>query len=170
MSKHDSHFFNIFSVVLGLLVAFAVGVFAFAHYIGEKEQVAHVLTDPRLQQSVAARVANPARIAVAGQDNSALVIAPVTATVTAAVVVELTNGAEVYEYACRVCHQPGLNGAPKPGDKAAWAPRIAQGKATLYEHAVKGFSGKAGVMPPKGGRTDISDELVHQAVDHLIEL
>jgi cytochrome c5 len=170
VSKHDSHFFNVFSVVLGLLVAFAVGVFAFAHYIGEKEQVAHVLTDPRLQQSVEERVANPARVAVAGQDNSALTITPVTAAPATTAVVTFNNGVEVYEGACSVCHAKGLVGAPRPGDKADWGPRIAQGKAKLYEHAVKGFAGKKGTMPAKGGRTDISDELIHQAVDHLISL
>ena len=78
MSKHDSHFFNVFGVVLGLLVAFAIGVFAYAHYIGERDQVAHVLTDPRMQQSVEKRVTSPARVAIAGHDNSALTIAATT--------------------------------------------------------------------------------------------
>ena len=170
MSKHDSHFFNVFSVVLGLLVAFAIGVFAFAHYIGKKNQVAHVLTDPRLQQSVEERVANPARVAVAGQDNSALTIAPVTTSATTTVAVSYANGTEVYENVCKTCHALGLVGAPKPGDKADWGPRIAKGKATLYEHAVKGFTGSKGAMPAKGGRMDLSDDLIHQAVDHLIAL
>jgi cytochrome c5 len=171
VSKHDSHFFNIFSVVLGLLVAFAIGVFAFAHYIGEKKQVAHVLTDPRLQQSVEERVRSPARVAVAGQDNSALTIVPVSAAgATASVAVNYTNGTEVYEHVCALCHAKGLVGAPKPGDTADWAPRLAQGKATLYEHAVNGFTGKKGAMPAKGGHTELSDELVHEAVDHLISL
>ncbi len=170
MSKHDSHFFNIFSVVLGLLVAFAIGVFAFAHYIGKHHQVAHVLTDPRAQQSIEERVASPARVAVAGQDNSALTIAPVTTAATATVAATLSNGTDVYQNVCKVCHEAGLAGAPKTGDKAAWGPRIAQGKAKLYEHAVKGYTGKAGVMPAKGGRPDISDDLIHQAVDHLTAL
>ncbi len=47
---------------------------------------------------------------------------------------------------------------------------MAKGKTTLYEHAVKGFTGTAGIMPAKGGRTDLSDDLIHQAVDHLIAL
>ena len=170
MSKHDSHFFNVFSVVLGLLVAFAIGVFAFAHYIGEHEQVAHVLTDPSMQQSVEERLASPARVAVAGQDNSALTIAPVTTAATATVAVTFKSGTEVYENVCKACHGAGLAGAPKAGDKGAWGPRIAQGKPTLYEHALKGFTGKAGVMPPKGGRTDLSDELIKQAVDHIVTL
>jgi len=173
VSKHDSHFFNVFSVVLGLLVAFAIIVFAIAHYVGKHQQVAHVLTDPSLQQSVEMRVANPARVAVAGQDNSALTIAPVTTTTTTTAAVDFKNGVELYESGagCHLCHGNGIGGAPKAGDKAAWAPRIAQGKATLYEHAIKGFTGKAGVMPPKGGQpSSVSDELIKQAVDHLISL
>ncbi len=170
MSKHDSHFFNVFSVVLGLLVAFAIDVFALAHYVGKHQQVAHVLTDPSLQQSVEERVANPARVAVAGQDNSALAIAPVSTAATTAAAVVFKDGTEVYEKVCALCHGAGLAGAPKHGDKAAWGPRIAQGKGTLYEHAIKGFTGKTGVMPAKGGQPSVSDELVKQAVDHLISL
>ncbi|HXS31059.1 MAG TPA: cytochrome c5 family protein, partial [Steroidobacteraceae bacterium] len=64
----------------------------------------------------------------------------------------------------------GIAGAPKAGDHAAWAPRIAKGKNTLYEHALKGFTGTAGVMPPKGGRTDVSDDLIKAAVDHMVSL
>ena len=52
----------------------------------------------------------------------------------------------------------------------AWAPRLAQGKATLYKHALEGFQGKNGVMPAKGGRTDASDDLVKLSVDYMIEL
>jgi cytochrome c5 len=64
-----------------------------------------------------------------------------------------------------------VGGAPKAGDHGAWAPRIAKGKATLYEHAIKGFDGPAEMaMPPKGARTDISDDLIKAAVDHMIAL
>jgi len=169
VSKQDTHFFNVFSIVLGLLVGFAILVFALSRYVGHSQN-ASVQNEPLLQQSVAGRVASPARVAVAGQDNSALTIAPVTATTTAAVAVVLENGEQVYEAACKACHALGLAGAPKTGDAAAWRPRIAQGKNTLYQHAVQGFTGKTGTMPPKGGRTDLSDDLIHQAVDHLIAL
>lgn len=170
MSKHDTHFFNVFSVVLGLLVAFAVLMFALARYVGKHEQNAHLLKDPLLQQSVEARLANPSRVAVAGQDNSALVIAPVTTAAGTAVTVSLSTGKEVYEAACTMCHGLGIAGAPKSGDRGAWAARLAKGKPTLYEHAIKGFTGTGGVMPPKGGRTDISDALIEQAVDHMLAL
>ena len=170
MSKHDSHFFNVFSVVLGLLVVFAILMFALARYVGQHQQNAQVLQDPRLQETIAARTGVPARIAVAGQDNSALAIAPVSTVTTTAVAVVFKDGTEVYEGACKACHGLGIAGAPKGGDTAAWAPRIAKGKATLYEHAIKGFTGTAGAMPAKGGRTDVSDDLIKAAVDHMVAL
>ena len=80
------------------------------------------------------------------------------------------NGTDLFEQTCSVCHGQGIAGAPKAGDKAAWAPRIAEGKATLYEHALKGFQGKTGVMPPKGGHTELPDDLVRQAVDHMVQM
>ena len=67
-------------------------------------------------------------------------------------------------------HGAGIAGAPKAGDKAAWGPRIAKGTATLYDHAIHGFQGTAGVMPAKGGRTDAPDDLVKQAVDYMVGL
>jgi cytochrome c5 len=73
-------------------------------------------------------------------------------------------GKKLYEAACQACHTPGIAGAPKLGDKAAWADRIKQGNNVLYEHAIKGFQGKTGVMPPKGGST-ASDAEVKAAVD-----
>lgn len=170
MSKQDTHFFNVFSVVLGLLVVFAIIIFAFARHVGKTTQVEAVKSEPMLQQSVEARTGLPARVAVAGEDNTALTIAPVSTAGGAVVAATFKDGNEVYEGACKACHGVGLAGAPKSGDKGAWAPRIAKGKATLYDHAIKGFNGQAGVMPPKGGRTDLSDDLIKQAVDHMVAL
>ena len=58
--------------------------------------------------------------------------------------------------------------APKLGDKAAWATRIAQGSETLNKHAIEGFQGKAGFMPPKGGRIDLTDQSVMNAVEYMV--
>jgi cytochrome c5 len=77
---------------------------------------------------------------------------------------------ELFQQTCSVCHAQGIAGAPRAGDKAAWAPRIAAGKAKLYEHALKGFTGSAGMMPPKGGRMDAPDDLVKQAVDQMVQM
>ena len=59
-------------------------------------------------------------------------------------------------------------GRAQDGDKAAWAPRIAQGMDLLHKHSLEGYQGKAGYMPPKGGRTDLSDQSVMNAVDYLV--
>jgi len=168
MSKQDSHFFNNFSLVLGILFAVTLGLFAFARHVGATRQAAQVTTDPRYVSSVEERLKPVARVAVDGQDNSALKIEATTSNIPVAAVPK--DGTEAYETACKACHGAGIAGAPKVGDKAAWGPRIQQGKDTLYNHALHGFNGKTGVMPAKGGRADWPDDLIKQAVDHIVEL
>src|SRR6185437_5448189 len=80
------------------------------------------------------------------------------------------TGEGLFMQTCSACHGQGIAGALKAGDKAAWGPRIAKGKDTLYQHALNGFQGTAGVMPPKGGRTDAPDALVKEAVDYMVGL
>ena len=77
------------------------------------------------------------------------------------------SGKALFNAACIACHGAGIAGAPKVGDKAGWAARIAQGNAVLYDHAIKGFQGKAGVMPPKGGSA-APDADVRAAVDYMV--
>jgi cytochrome c5 len=79
------------------------------------------------------------------------------------------DGAGIYARACATCHATGLAGAPKLGDAADWGPRIAQGEALLHEHAIKGFTGKKGMMPPKGGFVNLSDDEVKAAVAHMTD-
>lgn len=74
------------------------------------------------------------------------------------------DGLAVYKTVCMVCHATGVAGAPKTGDKTAWAPRLALGVATLVKSAVQG----KGAMPPKGGGSDLSEDEVKAAVDYLI--
>ena len=89
---------------------------------------------------------------------------PVAAAAVVTVALKAKSGEEVYNSACLACHGAGIAGAPKTGDKALWAPRIAQGASTLYEHAIKGFK----AMPAKGGQTALSDDEVKAAVDYQI--
>ena len=106
---------------------------------------------------------------MAGQDNSQLAIkADTGAASTSGSAAIPKNGAEVFQQTCSACHGQGIAGAPKAGDRAAWAPRIAKGKTVLYQHAVQGFQGSAGVMPAKGGRADLPDDLIKAAVDHML--
>jgi len=79
------------------------------------------------------------------------------------------DGKAVYDQACMACHAQGVAGAPKFGDAEAWAPRIEKGTETLYENAITGFQGDTGVMPPKGGFANLSDEEVKAAVDYMVE-
>jgi cytochrome c5 len=73
-------------------------------------------------------------------------------------------GKKLYDTVCMACHAPGIAGAPKTGDKAAWKPRIATGKEALYNSALHGKN----TMPPKGGLTSASDGDVKAAVDYMV--
>jgi cytochrome c5 len=144
-------------------------IFGVARAVGNSTQRKHVQEEDLYVKAVEARVAPPVRIAVAGADNSALTIEAPTASAAPAMPVP-ADATALYDTACHTCHGAGIGGAPKVGDKAAWAPRIAQGTATLYKHALEGFTGQHGVMPPKGGRTDLPDDLIKAGVDHMVAL
>lgn len=75
------------------------------------------------------------------------------------------TGEELYHNFCSACHGTGAAGAPKYGDKQAWAPRIAKGKQTLYSHATNGFN----AMPPKGTCMGCSEQEIHNAVDYMVK-
>lgn len=98
------------------------------------------------------------------------VAAPAPAAAPAAApVAENSVGKSVYGKTCALCHGAGVAGAPKPGDKADWGPRIAQGKETLYKHAIEGYTGSKGMMPARGGGTSLTDDEVKAAVDFMAD-
>ncbi len=76
------------------------------------------------------------------------------------------EGKKIYDTTCFACHATGVAGAPKAGDKAAWAPRLKTGMNALYANALKG----KGAMPPKGGNTALTDAELKAAVDYLTGL
>ncbi|HXH02014.1 MAG TPA: c-type cytochrome [Candidatus Competibacteraceae bacterium] len=77
---------------------------------------------------------------------------------------DLARGQQLYNTACIICHDAGVAGAPKLGDKQAWAPRLAQGWQVLSQHALQGYKG----MPPKGGRMDVPDAEILAAVGYMV--
>ncbi len=79
------------------------------------------------------------------------------------------KGQGIYMNFCASCHDSGIAGAPKTGDKAAWKPRIAKGVDVLTANAIKGFKGSSGFMPAKGGMSALSDEEVTNAVMFMLE-
>jgi cytochrome c5 len=173
VSKQDTHFFNVFSMVIGLLIVIAVGIFALARVVAGETQDKQVLEESQYLKSVEGRLQPVAKEAVAGQDNSAMAIkadAGAGQAGSAGGPAAPKSGDETFQQVCSACHAAGIAGAPKAGDKAAWAPRISKGKEVLYDHALKGFQGSSGVMPAKGGRVDLSDDLVKAAVDHMVDM
>lgn len=97
--------------------------------------------------------------------------APVAAPAPAPVAVaENAVGKKVYGSVCALCHAASVAGSPKPGDKADWGPRIAQGNDVLYKHAIEGFTGAKGMMPAKGGGVNLTEDEVKAAVDHMVSL
>jgi cytochrome c5 len=163
-------------IAVFLLAKFAVGT----HEVGATNEAANK------PEMVAKRIAPVTSLLVVQQAASAPAAAAASATpavATAAPVVAALipvavpagaapaaagGGEGVYKAACVACHGAGIAGAPKFGDKAAWASRVAQGKPTLYEHAIKGYQGKAGVMPAKGGNSALADADVQAAVDYMV--
>ena len=162
-AAHDRKFFDTFMLIMGVLVALTLGLIILARIVSSDPVSATRDADADYRKEVLKRIEPVAKVAVAGADNSALAApAPVQAAA-----VDL-GGEEVYNQACVACHGAGIAGAPKLGDKAAWAPRVAAGPDTLHKHALVGFQGKNGYMPPKGGRTDLSDQSVMNAVDYIL--
>lgn len=125
----------------------------------------------------AASAMQGAASATAGAAASAAQAASAAATKASAVVtgaaagaaagLDLAKGEALYKSTCQACHAAGVAGAPKLDDKADWGPRIAQGEATLFKHAIEGYTGQKGVMPPKGGSTAPDDE-VKAAVMYMV--
>lgn len=129
-----------------------------------------------MKRSLLAAALLTSLLAACGQQESSPPASPAPAAPTAAApaptpapaVAQNTAGESVYKKVCAMCHAAGVAGAPKPGDKADWGPRIAQGKDTLYKHALEGFTGQKGMMPARGGAATLTDDEVKSAVDYLV--
>lgn len=97
--------------------------------------------------------------------------APVLASVAAPATPAPENvvGKAVYGKTCSLCHSANVAGAPKPGDKADWGPRIAQGMDVLHKHALEGFTGAKGQMPARGGAATLTDDEVKAGVAFMVD-
>lgn len=160
---------NLFMVVIGALIAVAIVLAFLARAVASNSQLAWVKQDTDYTSAVDERIKPVADVRLPGEagPDAAGAAGAVAATEAAAPVAAKMTGEQVYKTACFACHGAGVGGAPKFGDASAWAPRIAQGEATLIKHALEGFQGKGGVMPPKGGRVDLSDDEIIAAVKFI---
>lgn len=91
-------------------------------------------------------------------------ISGVFLSATSVAFADIEAGKKTYDSVCFACHNTGVAASPKLGDKEAWAPRLAEGMDAVYKIALQG----KGAMPAKGGRTDLSDEAVKEAVDYMV--
>lgn len=107
--------------------------------------------------SIEERIKPVGGLCMAGDECAAAVAAPVASGPR--------SGEDVYKTKCATCHATGAANAPKLGDAAGWAPRVAKGLDTLYGNAINGFNG----MPAKGLCFDCSDDEIKAAVDYMVE-
>jgi cytochrome c5 len=152
-------------LIIGVLVAVVIGIFIFTNQLGSDTQEAMNRQDPAYQAAVLERIKPYGRVVLDGETDAENA-APVAEIEEAVVVL---TGPQVYNQACTACHSTGAGGAPKVAEAADWGPRISAGMATLNDRAINGFQGSAGVMPAKGGFTNLSDDEIIAAVQYMVD-
>lgn len=161
--NRDQKFFDMYSLVIGALALFALAILVGASFLSETTEV----RSDEYMAATAERIRPVGQVYLPGEEASAGQ-PQVAEAVQAEPVATVMSGPQVYNEACLMCHGSGIGGAPTLVDKESWAPRIAQGNETLYQHAIEGFTGQSGYMPPKGARMDLSDDEVKGAVDYMV--
>lgn len=166
--SRDQKFFDMYSLVIGVLAAFALAILVLAMKMSDLTQGVYTRDTAEYQAAIAERIRPLGQVYLPGEEHAAPAPTVQTAPDPEPVHAAMT-GPQVYNAACNVCHGAGVGGAPVVGNVADWAPRIAQGNDVLYNHAINGFQGEAITpMLPKGGRADLSDQEVRDAVDYMV--
>ena len=166
--SRDQKFFDLYTLVIGILAAFALAIFILAMKMSDLTQGVYTQETEEYQAAVAERIRPLGQVYLPGDDLEASAPALMPVDEPDPVVTSMT-GPQVYNVACLACHGAGVAGAPILGDTAAWASRIAQGTDVMVDHAINGYAGSAGYMPPKGGRLDLSDKEVEDAVIYMLD-
>ena len=163
----DQKFFDMYSLVIGVLAIAALGIYVLAAKISDRTQEVYKRDGAEYQAAIAERIRPVGEVYLPGEEAAAA--APTAETVSEPEpVAAALSGPQVYNSACLACHGAGIGGAPVLGNAEAWAARITQGIDVLKDHAINGYQGSAGFMPAKGGRADLSDEEVASAVDYMV--
>ena len=153
----DSEFINYFMAVIGVLVAITAILLVLANNLASSQQTMDVAMLERTKE----------RIAPIGKVNIGSVPAPkASATDAGGKATAVAFSAEgVYQSVCQTCHSTGVLESPRIDDTAEWQKRLAAGLDTVYQKAIQGV----GNMPPKGGRTDISDQNFKKIIDYMLK-
>ncbi|MDX1455091.1 MAG: c-type cytochrome [Gammaproteobacteria bacterium] len=164
----DRKFLDTFLIVIGALMLFTVAMYFLANHLAESNLDTDNSENPYAMAKAAQQLEPVGKVLTTEDELPAAQPVKVAASSNGAAA-EALSGEAAYNKACIACHGAGVAGAPKFGDAAAWTDRIAQGNDTLYKHAIEGYQGSAGYMPPKGGASYLSDEEVKAAVDYMVE-
>lgn len=166
--NYDLEFLKKFSIMIGFLALLALGLLVGSWLLHKSQPI-------EVPESVARRTEMriaPVGAVYAGSTGAAAQAAAAAAAAAAAsanVAYDGTlDGSVIFNNLCAGCHGSGAGGAPTLAS-AEWTARIAQGVETLHRHAIEGFTGSAGVMPPKGGNPALTDEQVIATVDWMLD-
>ncbi len=173
MDQIDSAFMRNFAIVLAVLAGMAVAFIVLARVVSSQ-----VRYEDNVAQAaaIAARIAPIGKVSIGeGGDAAGTGTPEPQQSVFAMMQPQNTSqdsggalsGEQVYQQACFACHSTGAGGAPML-EPAAWQDRLGQGTDALVAHAIDGYQGEAGIMPPKGGRMDLSDDAIRGAVEYMV--
>lgn len=168
MRNYDLEFLKHFSMVIGFLMLVTLGLILGAIWLNSSRPVD---PDAAIVAATEARLA-PAGAVHAGASGAAALAAQAEAARAAAASQVAYGGTEdgsvIYGNLCGACHNSGAGGAPKL-EQAAWASRTAQGFDTLVKHAIEGYTGSAGIMPPRGGNPALTDAQITATVQWMLD-
>lgn len=165
--SRDQKFFDVYSIVIGALAAFALAILVLALKMADLTQGVYTRDTAEYQEAVNSRIQPLGQVYLSGEHHESTAPKVETAAPADPVATAL-SGPQVYNEACIACHGAGIGGAPILGDAAGWAERIAKGSDVLNSNAINGYTG-VGYMPPKGGRVDLSDQEVIDAVTYMVD-
>ena len=167
--SRDQKFFDMYSLVIGVLAAVALAILVLAMKMSDLTQGVYTRDAAEYQAAVAERIAPVGKVYLPGEEHEAPTPVVVAAADPEPVATTMT-GPQVYNSACLACHASGAGGAPVVGNTDQWTDRIAKGIDVLYTNAIDGFDGDAPTpMLAKGGRADLSDQEVRDAVDYMVD-
>jgi len=163
--NHDLVFLKHFSQVIGILFGIMVSLILLGAHFNRMKVV-----EPNKAQAAAIKERiQPAGAVYAGATGAAAQAAAAAEAAKGAVAFDGTlDGSVIFGGVCSGCHGTGALGAPTL-DHSHWDARIAKGVDTLHQHAIEGFKGANGQMPPKGGMAALSDEQVKATVDWMLK-